>query len=82
MAFHRASAKSVGGLDPRQEMNRQMADLGVPFAMEMTIGLGGGGPMAETRAIDIHTTEVSSVSTAPIPDSMFEIPADFKVVKR
>lgn len=82
IAFHRASAKSVGGLDPRQEMNRQMAELGVPFATEMTISLGGGGPMAETRAIDIHMTEVSSVSTAPIPDSMFEIPADFTVVKR
>jgi hypothetical protein len=82
IAFHRASAKSVGGLDPRQEMNRQMAELGVPFATEMTISLGGGGPIAETRAIDIHTTEVSSVSTAPIPDSMFEIPADFTVVKR
>jgi hypothetical protein len=29
-----------------------------------------------------YTTEVSSVSTAPIPDSMFEIPADYKVIKR
>jgi hypothetical protein len=28
------------------------------------------------------TTEVSSVSTAPIPDSVFEIPADYKVIKR
>ena len=29
-----------------------------------------------------YTTEVSSVSTAPIPDSMFEVPADYKVIKR
>jgi hypothetical protein len=34
------------------------------------------------KAIDTHTTEVSSVSTAPIPDSMFEIPADYEVIKR
>ena len=59
-----------------------MTELGVPFATEITISLGGGGPMAETRAIDTHTTEVISVSTALIPDSMFEIPADFTVVKR
>ena len=82
MAFHRASAKRVGALDPRQEKDRQMAELGVPFATEVTISLGGGGPMAETRAIETHTTEVISVSTAPIPDSMFEIPADYEVVKR
>jgi len=81
-AFYRARSNSVLGLDPRQELHRQMAELGVPFATEMTISLGGGGPMAETKAIDTHATEVSSVSTAPIPDSMFEIPADFKVVKR
>ena len=35
-----------------------------------------------TKAIDTHTTEVSSVSTAPIPDSMFEIPSDYKLVTR
>jgi hypothetical protein len=81
-AFYQARSKSALGFDPRQELNRQMAELGVPFATEITISLGGGGPMAETKAIDIHRTEVSSVSTAPIPDSMFEIPADYEVIKR
>ena len=75
IAFHRASAKSVGGLDPRQELHRQMTELGVPFATEITISLGGGGPMAGMKAIDTHTAEVIAVSAAPIPDSMFEIPA-------
>jgi hypothetical protein len=33
-------------------------------------------------AIGTYATEVISVSTAPIPDSMFEIPADYTVTKR
>ncbi len=56
--------------------------LGVPFATEMTIGFKGDGPMAETIEMGTYTTEVSSVSTAPIPDAMFEIPADYRVTKR
>jgi hypothetical protein len=83
-AFYRAISKSVGGLDPTQELNREMAELGVPFAREITVSLGGVGATAEmtTKTIATHTTEVISVSTAPIPDSMFEIPADYKVTKR
>jgi hypothetical protein len=37
---------------------------------------------ALSRKIGTHTTEVSSVSTAPIPDSLFEIPAGYTVIKR
>jgi hypothetical protein len=29
-----------------------------------------------------YPIEVTSVSTAPIPDSMFDIPADYTVTKR
>ena len=76
-AFYRASSESVWVLE------RQMAELGVPFATELTTSVGGDTPMGEMmKAIDTHTTEVSSVSTAPIPDSMFEIPADYEVIKR
>jgi hypothetical protein len=76
-AFYRASSESVWVLE------RQMAELGVLFATQLTTSVGGDTPMGEMmKAIDTHTTEVSSVSTAPIPDSMFEIPADYEVIKR
>ena len=37
---------------------------------------------AETIEMGTYTTEVSSVSTAPIPDAMFEVPADYRVTRR
>jgi hypothetical protein len=42
------------------------------------------GPMAELMKKMGNTivTEVTTVSTAPIADSMFEIPAGYKVNKR
>ena len=76
-AFYQASSESVWVLE------RQMAEIGVPFATQLTTTVGGDTPMGEMmKAIDTHTTEVSSVSTAPIPDSMFEIPADYEVIQR
>jgi hypothetical protein len=65
-------------------MYREMASLGVPFATEVTIGVEGEGLQAEVMKDmgNTYTTEVSSVSTDPIPDSMFEIPPEYKVVKR
>jgi hypothetical protein len=94
-AFYRASAESVSVLDPNAngqtgsarlmaEMYLQMAKLGVPFAREMTYSFEGPGPDGArmTKAVDTHRTEVTSVSTAPIPDSMFEVPAGYTVVKR
>jgi hypothetical protein len=95
-AFYRASAEKGFLLDPGQakaqpaaakamsEAYRQLAELGVPFAMEHTIRIEGDGPMAGMmkKIGNTYGTEVSSVSTAPIPDSMFEIPADYKVIKR
>lgn len=95
-AFYRAIAESVFLLDPQRakeqpaaarataDYYRRMAELGVPFATEMTISFGPDGPPPDVmkEAGNTYRTEVTSVSTAPIPDSMFEIPADYTVVKR
>jgi hypothetical protein len=56
--------------------------LGVPFATEATISFRGDEPTSGVMEWATYTTEVSSVSTAPIPDSLFEVPADYKVIKR
>jgi hypothetical protein len=66
------------------EMQKKMADLGVPFATETKIGMQVDGPMAEMmkKMGSTFSTEVTSVSTAPVPDSQFEIPAGYKVNKR
>ncbi|HEY7501726.1 MAG TPA: hypothetical protein VH740_24620 [Vicinamibacterales bacterium] len=97
-AFYRAAAESgfIFG-DPRQakaqpgqakammEMYRKMSDLGVPFATEMNISFAGDGPMAAMMSKmgkQSMTSEVTSVSTAPLADSLFEIPEGYKVNKR
>jgi hypothetical protein len=56
-----------------------MTELGVPFATQMTVRLGGD---AMTKQVASSMTEVISVSTTPIPDAIFEIPADYKVIQR
>jgi hypothetical protein len=61
------------------QMNPQMTELGVPFATQMTWRMGGD---TMTKEIDTSTTEVTSVSTAPIPDAIFEIPAGYTVIQR
>jgi hypothetical protein len=97
-AFYRAAAENnfMFG-DPRQakaqpaqakamtEMYRKMSELGVPFATEMNITFAGDGPMAAMMSKmgnQSITTEVTSVSTASIADSLFEIPEGYKVNKR
>jgi hypothetical protein len=60
-------------------MRPEMTELGVPFATQMTLRMGGD---AMTKEVSSSTTEVISVSTAPIPDAIFEIPADYKVIQR
>lgn len=57
-------------------------NLGVPFATETTISFKGDEPTSGVMEWGTYTTEVISVSTAPIPDSMFEIPADYTVTRR
>ena len=72
-AFYQAAGKNPVMHDPA---------LGVPFATEMTVGFRGDDPASEVVQVGSYTTELISVSTDPIPDSMFVIPADYKVTKR
>jgi hypothetical protein len=80
--LYRAMANSAPASDPTLAIKRQMAELGVPFAMDLTMSVGGNGPTGQMIKIGTHTTEVSSVSAAPIPDSIFEIPAGYTVTTR
>jgi Domain of unknown function (DUF4412) len=96
MAFYRLASEKGFFLDASQaksqpavakamaEMQKKIADLGVPFATETKIAMEASGPMAELMKKMGNTivTEVTTVSTAPIADSMFEIPAGYKVNKR
>jgi len=64
---------------------QEMAGLGVPLAQEMNMKFEGEGPMAAMMSKmggSSMSTEVLSVSTDAIPDSTFEIPEGYKVVKR
>ena len=64
---------------------REMANLGVPLAQEMNVKFEGSGPMAGMMSKvggSSLTTEVVSISTEPIADTIFEIPAGYKVNKR
>lgn len=95
-AFYTAAAEKGFFMDANQarsqpaaakamaDMHRKMAELGVAFATETNIGMEGSGPMADLMKKMGNTiiTEVTSVSTAPIADSMFEVPAGYKVKKR
>jgi hypothetical protein len=78
----RAMAERAVVADPQSAIQRQVAELGVPYATELTFSLGANLPGAEMHKIGTHTTEVTSVSTAPIPDSLFEVPAGYAVTKR
>jgi hypothetical protein len=95
-AFAKAVAENGLFMDPNQakaqpglakgmaEMHRKMSELGVPYSSEMNVSIEASGPMADMmkKANNTMTTEVTSVTTAAIPDSMFEIPAGYKVNKR
>ena len=66
------------------DMYRKMAELGVPFATEMKIGMEAEGPMAEMmkKMNNTISTEVTSISTAPIAATAFDVPEGYKVNKR
>jgi hypothetical protein len=95
-AFYAQASEKGFFLDPAQakaqpavakamaDMQKKMAELGVPFATETNIEMEASGPMAEMmkKMRNTVTTEVTTVSTAPLPDSIFEIPAGYKVTKR
>jgi hypothetical protein len=82
--FDAAQAKSQpAAAKAMAELQRKMAELGMPLASETTIGMDGAGPMAEMmkKMSSTITTEVVSISTDPIADSMFEVPAGYTVKK-
>jgi hypothetical protein len=96
-AFYRAAAEKGFFLDPAQakaqpavakamaDMQRKMSELGVPLATETNMAMEASGPMAEMMkkmSANKIVTEVVSVSTAPIADSLFEVPAGYKMNKR
>lgn len=83
--FDAAQAKAQPAMAKAMaELQRQMAELGMPLASETTVGMAGGeGPMAEMmkKMSSTITTEVVSISTDPIADSMFEVPAGYAIKK-
>ena len=71
--------RAQSAFDAMVQMHPELTELGVPFATQMTVRLGGD---AMTKEVASSMTEVISVSTTPIPDAIFEIPADYKVIQR
>ena len=71
--------RAQSAFDAMVQMRPEITELGVPFATQMTLRMGGD---AMTKEVSSSMTEVLSVSTAPIPDAIFEIPADYKVIQR
>jgi hypothetical protein len=96
LAFYKAASENGGFFDPQQaktrpaaakamtDMYRKMAELGVPYATEFTMGFEGQGPMADMmkKMANTITTEVTSVSTSPIAASLFDVPTGYKINKR
>jgi hypothetical protein len=81
----RAAKASPGQARAMTEMYQKMSELGVPFAMDVTMKMEGEGPMAAMMAKmggNTMSNEVISVSTETIADAMFEIPAGYKINKR
>jgi hypothetical protein len=79
---------AAGGMSPNG-MDKVMRALsgaeGMPYLTEMTMNVEGSGPavemMKQMGAMKM-TNKVTAVSTDPIPDDMFTVPADYKIVKQ
>ena len=62
------------------QMHQQMTELRASRSpRNSTLRMGGD---AMTKEVGTYTTEVISVSTAPIADAMFEIPSGYTVIQR
>lgn len=93
--FYRAAAeKGLFISDPRQakaspgqakgmvEMYNEMAKAGMPLVSELTIGFEGGGPLAGMMSKmggTKLTSTVTRLSTDALAESVFELPAGYKV---
>jgi hypothetical protein len=66
------------------DMQRKIAQAGMPLFSETNISMETDGPMAEMMKKMGNTiiSEVTSISTAPIADALFEVPAGYKLNKR
>jgi hypothetical protein len=62
-------------------MQKKMAEAGLPYWSSFKLSFKGEGPMAAMMANMAMSTEttVTEVSTAPLADSLFEVPAGVKV---
>jgi hypothetical protein len=57
---------------------------GLPYLTEMNMTIEGGGdlaPMMKQFGDMKLTSRVTEVSTAPLPDDLFVVPAGYKVIK-
>ena len=75
-------AKASGGqAKGRTEMYRLLAETGgIPYVQEIQIQFEGGGTMAAVMnkmGGASMTLTVTDVSTGPIPDDLFSVPADY-----
>jgi hypothetical protein len=82
----RAAKGAPGQAKALAEMYRQMADIGgVPYETEITIKIGGDGPMAGIMAKMggmSMTQTVQSVETGALADDLFAPPAGYKLNQR
>ncbi len=89
MAFDKARAAAgftmssfAQGLESQAtaEAQKVMAEKGVPLEREMQMKIEGSGPMAQMMAQKTNMTmtmKVTAISTDPIPDEMFVVPAGY-----
>lgn len=85
MGDPRAAKGQPGQAKGMTRMYREMAERGFPYASDVQIKFEGSGMMASIMGKmggTSMTSEVISVSTGPIPDSTFEIPAGYKTKKQ
>lgn len=78
----RAAKASPGTAKSMTEMYRQMAKLGIPLYNRITIKMGGSGPMGAIMSRMggmTLTTTATKISTETIADSLFTVPAGYKV---
>ena len=71
-----------GGLDRFMESFSNAG--GLPYLTEMKMTIEGGGDMAAMikQLGDMKlTSRVTEVSTAPLSDDLFKVPADYKIIK-
>jgi hypothetical protein len=67
------------------EMYRTFAATGMPLEQEITITVEGTGPVAGVMGRIGNMTmgsTTTSVSTEPLPDDLFTVPADYRVKVR